>query len=99
MTERSEVSGFEDEVSINSPLLSSGIIGVKNFDDNFFGDEIEEEQQANGKKMTKDSGLFGKQPNNHAATLQLITFINEHNLTEDSADKLLKIFSMGPKIS
>lgn len=99
LTGRSEILGFDNEISINSPLMSSEIVGTKDFNDDFFRDENEEEEE----KKNEEMNFFGKMPtfqaNNHAATLQLISFINEHNLTEDSADKLLKIFSMGPKIS
>lgn len=96
LTERSEIINFDGEISMSSPLLNNEVRSVEVFE------KIDEDCLGQDEEVKDFEGISGRMAlggNNHAATLQLISFINEHNLDEDSAEKLLKIFQMGPKIS
>jgi hypothetical protein len=102
LTDRSEVLHFDNNLSLNSPLLISDTKSVEVFDDQFdkrmktFEDEEIPDESIDSSVDVARTIPSLKVPN-HAAALQLITFINEHNLSEDSAEKLLQIFSMTPK--
>ena len=104
MTDRSEVIVFENNVSLNSPLLLSDTQSVEVFEDQFDkrvrefeDDEIPDESY--DKSYEAASRIPSLKVPNHATALQLINFINEHNLTEDSAEKLLQIFNLTPKVN
>ena len=104
MTDRSEVIVFENNVSLNSPLLLSDTQSVEVFEDRFdkqireFGDD-EIPDESYDRSYEAASRIPSLKVPNHATALQLINFINEHNLTEDSAEKLLQIFNLTPKVT
>lgn len=104
MTDRSEIIAFENNLSLQSPLLLSDTHSVEVFEDkfdkkikDFEDDEIPDES------IDKSCEVANRVPSlkvpNHATALQLINFINEHNLSEDSAEKLLQIFNLTPKVN
>ena len=104
MTDRSEIIAFENNLSLHSPLLLSDTQSVEVFEERFDKNiMIFEDDEIPDESIDKSCEAANRIPSlkvpNHSTALQLINFINEHNLSEDSAEKLLQIFNLTPKVN